>query len=148
MRGVRPGALHPDAQTVIENLQPHKRGDAFATDDLWVLDQLWNLDKHRRIQVTLLAVMGMGIGRSGESFHIERFEWLGGRPPMKGKTKLARYRIHTPNPGDNVDVKRIPEFDVAFGQGTPAEWAPVVPTLTRLCSYAEEQVLAPLTNFI
>ena len=139
----RIGALHPDAQTIIQGLQPYKRLDAFASDDLWILDQFWNLDKHRRIPVTLLAIKGLGIGRPGENFYIETFEWLGARPPMKGKTKLARYIVR-----GNVNVKRIPEFHVAFGIGTPAYGAPVIPTLTRLRSYAEEQVLAPLARFL
>jgi hypothetical protein len=138
----RIGALDPNAQTIIKGLQPCQRRDRFADDELWILDQLWNLDKHRRITVTLLAVSGAAIGRPGERFYVESFQWLGARPPMQGKTELARYRI-----SGKVDVKRIPFIDVAFGQGSPAYGAAVVPTLTRLRSYVEEKVVAPLASF-
>ena len=51
----RMGAVHPDAQAIIKDLQPHHAGDAFAREKLWILDQLWNLDKHRMLPLTVFG---------------------------------------------------------------------------------------------
>jgi hypothetical protein len=48
----RIGAINPDAQHIIEDLQPHHAGDAFPREKLWILNQLWNLDKHRALPMT------------------------------------------------------------------------------------------------
>jgi|SRR5215212_2196849 len=47
------GGIHPDAQTIIEGLQPYQRGQHYAVDPLWVLHELSNIDKHRLPLVTL-----------------------------------------------------------------------------------------------
>lgn len=39
----------PSAASIIESLQPHKRGAAFKDDLLWQLNKLCNIDKHQLI---------------------------------------------------------------------------------------------------
>jgi hypothetical protein len=39
----------PDAIDIIKELQPHHRGASFKSHPLWRLDEICNLDKHRRI---------------------------------------------------------------------------------------------------
>src|SRR5215210_7016679 len=43
--------MDPDAQTVIEGLQPYKRGNAYTDDPLWRLHELNRIDKHRLLHV-------------------------------------------------------------------------------------------------
>lgn len=50
------GCINPRAQTIIKRLQPYNRGDKFASDPLWKLHQLSNMDKHRVPHVTQAAV--------------------------------------------------------------------------------------------
>ena len=41
------GCIHPDAQAAIKGLQPYNKGNEFASDPLWKLHRLSNVDKHR-----------------------------------------------------------------------------------------------------
>lgn len=50
------GCIHPRAQAIIKRLQPHNRGDKFASDPLWKLHELSNIDKHRAPHITQVAV--------------------------------------------------------------------------------------------
>jgi len=50
------GCIHPRAQAIIKRLQPYTRGDEFASDPLWKLNELSNMDKHRVPHVTQMAV--------------------------------------------------------------------------------------------
>jgi hypothetical protein len=102
----RIGTIDPTAQAIIQDLQPHDGGENFVSNDLWLLDELWNFDKHRRLHVTLFAVVSYGIGRSGESFDAEWIETLGGGP-IRRETPLLRYKV-TPHsvPIQGVMVRR------------------------------------------
>jgi hypothetical protein len=53
-QGVQPpptvvGGVSEDAMAIIEDAQPYKWGEHYATHPLWVLHQLWNIDKHRHV---------------------------------------------------------------------------------------------------
>lgn len=55
----------PKAREIIEEMQPYHRGDTAEIDPLWILDKLWNIDKHRVIlplpfRMTLPPVEGSG----------------------------------------------------------------------------------------
>ncbi len=53
------GCIHPDAQTIIKELQPHLRGEKeYVTSPLWQLYRLSNVDKHRLPHATLHASIG------------------------------------------------------------------------------------------
>lgn len=54
----RIGSIAPTTQTIIEELQPYKRGKKYASDSLWLLHKLSNMDKHRLPALTLLASSG------------------------------------------------------------------------------------------
>ncbi len=47
--GEKPAAL-------IESLQPYHRGNNYASDPLWILRELWNMDKHRNPPVVASLV--------------------------------------------------------------------------------------------
>ncbi|HVE67848.1 MAG TPA: hypothetical protein VNB64_04635 [Solirubrobacteraceae bacterium] len=143
----RIGAIDPPAQAVIKALQPHHRGNDFASDPVWVLDQLWNIDKHRSLHLTLFGHAGTGIGAPGEMFHAEHITLLSGPIRQRGRTPLLRYRLK-PLPGTKVNMKNAPSFDVAFGQGTPCAGSPVTPTLTALRTYVADQVREPLIRYL
>jgi hypothetical protein len=48
MPNVAGGASHV-ARTVIHEAQPYQWGEGYANHPLWVLHQLWNIDKHRHV---------------------------------------------------------------------------------------------------
>lgn len=47
--------LHPDAVDEIRGLQPYQYGSDFDHSTLWVLDDLCNINKHRRVLLTNLC---------------------------------------------------------------------------------------------
>jgi hypothetical protein len=44
-----PGGVSMAARKLIDEAQPYKLGDLYAYHSLWVLHQLWNIDKHRYV---------------------------------------------------------------------------------------------------
>lgn len=52
------GAASAAAETILEMLQPYNSGQDLRTHPLWLLNQLWNIDKHRT-----LNVMTIDLGR-------------------------------------------------------------------------------------
>jgi len=48
------GGIAPVARTIVEGLQPYRRGQNFASHPLWVLHELSRIDKHRLPHVVLM----------------------------------------------------------------------------------------------
>jgi len=44
-----PGGVSPPARTLIRDSQPYKWGARYLEHPLWLLHQLWNIDKHRYV---------------------------------------------------------------------------------------------------
>jgi hypothetical protein len=143
--GKRMGAVHPDAQIIIKDLQPHHAGDAFASEKLWILDQLWNLDKHRMLPVTVFGQEAVEINPQAlmptESSATYR---VGG--PIRRKTEIVRFSGKRPDAYPNPKSAAV--LNVAFGQGTPAYGHPVTGFLAGLADYLRDDVIGKLTPFL
>jgi hypothetical protein len=50
------GGLSVAARTVIHEAQPYQWGDNYSSHPLWVLDKLWNIDKHRDVVARLIYI--------------------------------------------------------------------------------------------
>jgi hypothetical protein len=50
-----------EAITVMKSLQPYKGGNAYRSNPLWILNKLWNIDKHRAI-ISHSSVLPIDIG--------------------------------------------------------------------------------------
>jgi hypothetical protein len=64
--GSQVSGVPDEAFCEIKALQPYHRGDAFKSHPLWRLNELCNLDKHRRIPANSVAVEGTIYGLSAE----------------------------------------------------------------------------------
>ena len=71
--GIPEGAI-----SIIKSLQPYHRGDAFASSPLWVLNELWSIDKHRHIAMHSAALqlhfLPVGQSRIPNPIAIDRFD--------------------------------------------------------------------------
>jgi hypothetical protein len=131
----------PDiAKTVIECLQPYNRGD-FEKSVLWVLDDLCNINKHRRVPLT---------------------RWSGGIAPDGTETKTidGQSFIHTDLAAiaDNTKIGPFPMIDgrvkmpmnlnivafIAFDEG-PAKGMEITTVMRGMLEYIHLSVL-PLFN--
>jgi hypothetical protein len=140
----RIGSIDPKARAIIEALQPHLKPN-YADDALWRLDQLWNIDKHRDLHLTLLANVGHGIGRPGEvinELHIIEARAIGA---LRKRTQVMRYTI---DPHSIVDMERVPQVEVAFGPSMPGEGEPVLRVLQALLAFVTDDVIAPLKPYL
>src|SRR5581483_862620 len=68
-RARRVGCARPRAQARLQRMQPWRRGDMWQSHPLWVLRELSDYDKHRRLPlVGFYANLGpMTIGEGGQS---------------------------------------------------------------------------------
>jgi hypothetical protein len=138
----RIGAIDPDAQGIIKDLQPHHAGDAFPAEKLWILDQLWNLDKHRALPLTIFGQQAVQISpqaiTSSATFRVQG--------PIHRKTEIIRFAGSRPE--SYPDPKGAVVLDIAFGQGSPAYGHPVTAFLTELADYLRDEVIGKLTPFL
>jgi hypothetical protein len=141
----RIGAVHPDAQSIIKDLQPHHAADAFASEKLWVLDQLWNLDKHRMLPVTVFGQEAVQINPQAlmptEGSATYR---VGG--PIRGKTEIVRFTGKRPDAYPNPKGAAV--LGIAFGEGTPAYGHSVTGFLSGLADYLRDEVIGKLAPFL
>jgi hypothetical protein len=141
----RIGAINPEAQAVIEDLQPHHAGDAFSREKLWILDQLWNLDKHRMLPITVFGQEAVEINPQAlmptESSATYRV-----RGPIHRKTEIVRFEGTRPEAYPNPKGAAV--LNIAFGQGTPAYGHPVTGFLAGLADYLRDEVIGKLTPFL
>jgi hypothetical protein len=117
------------AQAVIQRLQPYRRGD-YRTDLLWVLQELSNIDKHRRLPLLNTLLHSVKIERF-QSSDVRQFS-PGIVGPFKEKTVILSW---SPSNAE-VDVELGPILiEIAFGEGTPVEGQPVTDTFNALNRY-------------
>jgi hypothetical protein len=130
--------VRPDLRTVIQKLQPFNRRKNPSKEPLAVLDELWNIDKHRHLHLALFSAALDDVGTlvtsvSQPELALRVVKKYTPRP-LKGRTEIGsleyigEYRDPTPN----VDVSLRVTFDVAFEQGPPAYGGGVIETLKRL----------------
>jgi len=84
--------LSTGAQTIIERLQPYHTDDP-TNHILWLLEQLNNIDKHRRLLITIVSSLGAGV-RHPVGARMEFFQWNESSIAdfNEGKTEIARYK--------------------------------------------------------
>ncbi len=140
--------LHP----TFKDLQPWvRRKRNPERDELRMLDELWNIDKHRRPLIVSIPMRLIGFGPDEIPPHLQghSFEVVKRRVarPLVRRTEIARVREIKPlghvmlQPELNPDYEV--EFRVAFKQGPPAFKGPVLETLEA----CRDAVAEALTRF-
>lgn len=138
------GAIHPDAQAVIDSLQPYHRDD-FTSDPLWQLHELARIDRHRVPHVVFAQFGALTVG--GTNVHIESLT-IGdlGRTTEDG-AELGRIAVRPIDPGApmHLDVKTPPQ--IALGDGPFAD-RPVRDLIDGMLRHIMDEVVAPLEPFL
>jgi len=132
-RGLRDlGKLPSNALTTIKGLQPYHTPEA-RKHVLYLLNSLWNHDKHRDIVLTGWCVARAGFDQSDP-----------GKVPImaSGVIEDGAVILRDPPP-HNVDPRTVFDFDVAFGPGShPAvEGMRVVSVLELIDQWIRHEVL-------
>jgi hypothetical protein len=126
--GPKMDGMSSTAMRLIEDVQPfNTRQPEAEIDDLWLIHELSNIDKHRRLHFSQFTLMG---GRCrlelppGPTIQIVE-EFPGG--PLEDRTVIAHFRWDPSLLPPNAEVDRQIElsFDVTFAKAPP-EGPPVV----------------------
>jgi hypothetical protein len=147
--------MDPAAQASIERLQPYHRGEAFAEDPLWRLQELNRIDKHRVLHVIAAAVEGFSwtpMYSENVNLHLTK-GFLGGVVgPVKGRTQVARWRSDTFEPIDpakEMHVNFRPNLRIAFDAKTPLVGdQPVIDILREVEQHIVSSVVPPLVGYL
>jgi hypothetical protein len=139
--------IQPDAQVAVEKLQPYHRKEGPHMDPLWLLNRLWNIDKHRLLHLAVIHPSGIGVSSSYQ---------LSDKPQSHSE-------IFTSGPWSDGDI--VLEVDMPAGEEPPFDpfiecqlvfddsrsseiIGPVVGTLTVLCDYVDKWVLPQFLPFL
>jgi hypothetical protein len=142
----------PEAQKIIEELQPYQRGNEFAYDRLWWLRELSNNDKHRLLQPMLLYPTGVGMAVS-KAFDVFDVQVEFG--PVEHGAVIAR-APYSDAVGAEIDVPPHIVLSVGLEQGSPIPTlpddiifiTPVVQILRWIHRDIATKVVPPLNQFL
>jgi hypothetical protein len=137
----------PNAQAVIESLQPYHRRKKPGARVLWQLHELSNIDKHRLLHVTHSSLEGSEFRlRSADPIIMRGYDFEPG--PLKAGAVVARWHVE-PVAGSplKLDVDARLVTDVTFGKESPARTVRrqgVGSALYGITAFIASEVLPPL----
>jgi hypothetical protein len=137
----RLGGVHKDAVVEIESLQPFQLGKDFDKAFLWVIDDFCNINKHRRLLLTMLR------GASGtieETQTIDGKLWV--RTDLSHVERDARVGPFSIVDGGKVQIDAQVISFVAFDEGV-AQGMEVSSRLGAMWKYIAEDVVPRFERF-
>lgn len=143
------GKIAPQAQGLIEAMQPYSGGGEYRRHWLFALNTLCNIDKHRHLhtvfavvrhsQLTLTAPPGMRLA-------VVPTRDLGRR--AEHGAELLRFRVVSGEPNSLVRLKGRLEFELAFDEESSEYNVPVLSTLNGFRDSIIEHILPALEPFL
>lgn len=147
--------LRPEFHAVIERAQPYKTGDSHHP--LWLLDTLWNTDKHR----TLHTASFMYSRDPDDPANPFGYASWGSVPLNRSEHRTEMVRMSgffNETLEEQVDANQAMAHDIALGKPAdppsdvpwprdyPFAGLPLRQVLRRIRTYVETEVLAPLRS--
>jgi hypothetical protein len=149
--------LRPESQAIIDGAQPYKTGDRHHP--LWLLQTLWNTDKHRTLHTSGFAyILARDLSSIAEyGFTAWRWGPFGDRFDSENRTQLESGHIlasalASADPfQERMDAYENVTFDVTLGHAGPIPerdepygGLPIRQILRQLQRYVTEDVVEPL----
>ena len=138
--------IDPNAQAVIEGVQPFKLGGDFREHPLWHLQELSNINKHRFLHIAAACATPITI----QDCILDPQSLLLKIPIAADETPtvVAELKgIRTIDPNKTVDMNVSAEIRLAFADG-PMRPLLVLEALGRIHQFVRKEVLLPLEQFI
>lgn len=137
------GGISPAAEHLLDSVQPYQAVHDPTVHPLWVLNYLWNVDKHRT-----LNVVGVNLGRVTISFSDGRTGYARAAPFEDGRL-IFWVLDDTPDVDHNASstVEYKPSLalqDVLGGSGTDP--VPLVDLLQEIRNYVRYDIVAPFAR--
>jgi hypothetical protein len=125
--------IRPSLRAQFQRLQPFTHGKNAPKEPLAILNELWNIDKHRHLNLTnfLVGLHDVGSAKPELEFRVLQKRAPG---PFKGRTEIGRVEHIGPpySPIYQMEMQPHIAFDVAFEEGPPAYGGRAVKTLVSL----------------
>ena len=150
-RSWRIGCVHPKAQAVMQRLQPYRRREDWERHPLWVLRELSDFDKHRRLPLVGLQsqLRAFDFEETDTSYEFLQIHSIGG--PLEQKTPLISWRGAV-GISSGAEVQMNPEvaIRVGFADRAPAIVAhrDVLEVLAEIRDYIRSEVVGNLQPFL
>jgi hypothetical protein len=136
--------------TIIDNEQPYHFRRRYQRHWLWLLDELWNRDKHRAVAITAMYGLASGVGfttRAGETmtldeiraqYEFERLSIRGGGRFVDGMRLAAivvrRRDPKPPHQNFNLRVQTRVRVQPVFEKTPPTYGALVIPKMREIAT--------------
>lgn len=112
------GAIHPKAQAIIKELQPHLEAD-YRMNHLWALHELDRVGKHRLLPIVGANVTKNVVSLGGDSnANMPHMILLGG--PVKDSAPVAYFVLAPRDPEREMKVDGVIAYDIDFGDNLPS----------------------------
>jgi hypothetical protein len=135
------------AQAIIEGLQPYHSGANITTHPLWVLHQLCNIDKHRRLCLIQNPIGSVELVNNSTFIVTDMKESI--CHPLKDDTEILRFRIRTlSNFQGEVKVRQKVPPQIAFEETIPLPDVYAGEVLQEILIFVENNVFPKLAHFL
>jgi hypothetical protein len=144
LRGVSDAAM-----AEIERSQPYHRGDTAANHPLWLLYQLSNIDKRRRLHITTIHLVALDYVT--RNFDSAPSLGIGGYPsqarPLTDSEQDCTFWFPRAMAQAEADVYLKHSLLVVFDEEGKLRWAPVKRLLKQLIDFVALEVLPGFEHF-
>jgi hypothetical protein len=141
--------IPPEAQTIIQGLQPYHGGNNFKAHPLWALHELSNIDKHRKLLVgTLVSAAAPLIPERSFNYGFtsdvdQRYDIL-----LEPEAVIIRYSVVPRDPSKEMHVEFGPMLEVVFNCGSSVDGEYARAVLFNIFNFIEFRVIPPLIIFL
>lgn len=135
------GNVAAEVLAFIEGIQPYERanrGDDPLTHPLWVLSELDNMDKHRALALTGVALSDFAVGIVEAQDIKLFFEQVGFVGRFDENTELTTWAATVTGPNPYMDVQPHGTIDVALAPPCIQVGELLIPTLEGLRDYVTD----------
>lgn len=133
-----------DVFRIFQPFKPRNLGDTYKDHPLWLLNELWNFDKHRQLVLVLSFLYDNRIGMTSPEGVIDEQKIYTG--PLERETVVARFCV-TP-PGACVRFNGEHRVDVAFYQAGPIGTRHAFNTLLDIYDFVRDEVVPAFTPLL
>lgn len=105
--GHKLGTVSDEARAAIKQLQPFESGDIWDYSDLWVLNELARIDRHRSLHFGAVRNERVELDRSkSRNIKVERIDVLRGviDPEVEDSADLAKVTAYPANPNEKMHM--------------------------------------------
>lgn len=127
--------INPAAATIIRGLQPF--GSDYQTNPLFILNELWNRDKHRMLNTCMVIPLGISL-----LYHFPDDTWKNQMIQVPGDVVYGTELFRERHPGKEVEVMAEVAVTFLVFKDEPIARQPVLELLLKLVQFSEKTIIA------